>query len=243
MIRQTNLLWHPERRGTLIVGEPRSGTHFLQKVIRDRVQPFMPVSINDEIDLEITPGGSSPTAGRLIGLEARDGYQVAIVNSSHGKAQLIADPELLHSWYVVRVTRQDKIGWFRSWAMFTLHVLGEGNNPPGGTKPDMQFLHHNTPQEVYLEGIRRQGPLRLDARMISQACANLYLQQLGDLIPADETVDYDDLYNYQTEHTWWMENQYPEPEHHRDRSRQLFENWDDIAPILEKLSPRKPASF
>lgn len=219
-MRQVDL-WNTERRGTLIISDPRFGTHFLQKIVADRVRPYRAVEQQNEIDIQ--PADVAPIGHTLAQLAARAPYQVAIVNSVNAKTELLADPGLLESWHVIRLTRRDKVGWMRSWALFFLHPASEVSS----TNRD-RLLHHGTPAQSYIENLHRWGPVELDAAVIKDIASNLCLHTLSLLIPADEEIDYDELPDLQSEHTRWKANDYP------DLSMQaLFSGYDRVGPLLK----------
>lgn len=219
-MRQADL-WNPSRCGTLIISDPRSGTHFLQKIVADRVRPHQSVEINGEIDKQ--PESQAPVAGTLIQMSAETVYQVAIVNSVNAKTALLANPDLLAPWHVIRLTRRDKVGWMRSWALFFLHPGSEVYSTH-----DDRLLHHGTSARAYIENLHQSGPIELDPEVIKDIASNLCLHALSLLVPADEEIDYDDLPGLQSDHTWWKGNDYPDLPMHT-----LFTGYDRIRPLLQ----------
>lgn len=218
-------LWQPDRKGTLIVSDPRFGTHFLQRIIADAVARERPVEKNDEIDLAPIQGWPQSVRSVLERLGDRESYQVAIVNSVVAKNELIAHPEALAQWHVIRLTRRNKIGWFRSFGLFFMHEHSELNSTP--EQRTSRLLHHGTPQEDYLDSLASQGPMIIDAQTVNQIGGNLSLHLLSKLVAVDVEVDYDDLPGMQSEHTWWKGNQYPDM-----AMDQMFADWSEIEPIL-----------
>lgn len=214
-------LWNPSRRGTLIISDPRSGTHFLQRIVADRVGPYQIVETNSEIDKK--PENQTWLAKTLNSLAARPAYQVAIVNSVNAKTELLADLSLLEHWHVIRLTRRDKVGWMRSWAFFFLHPGSEVYSTEAN-----RLLHHGTSAQSYIETLRQVGPIDLDAAMIKNIAGNLCLHSLSLLIPVDEEIDYDDLPGLESEHTWWKGNDYPDLP-----MQALFTHYDRIQSLLE----------
>lgn len=218
-MRQADL-WNADRCGTLIISDPRFGTHFLQKIVADRVRPHLSVELHSEIDKQ--PQEQVPVGLTLAQLAARPTYQVAIVNSVNAKTELLADPGLLAPWHVIRLTRRDKVGWMRSWAWFFLHPGSEVSSRHAD-----RLLHHGTSQQSYIENLHRLGPVELTPDVIKDIASNLCLHALSLLIPADEDIDYDDLPGLQSEHTWWKGNDYPDLPMHT-----LFPGYDRIEPLL-----------
>ena len=214
-------LWDAGRRGTLIISDPRFGTHFLQKIVADRVRAHRAVDTNNEID--ILPEADQPVRLTLTRLADQSHYQVAIVNSVNAKTELLADPDLLDQWHVIRLTRRDKVGWMRSWALFFLHQASEVH----GAGHD-RLLHHGTSSQAYIKSLHDSGPVELDPVVIKDIASNLCLHALSQLIPADEEIDYDELPDLQSEHTWWKGNDYPDLP-----MQALFPGYDRIRPLLE----------
>lgn len=221
-------LWNPDRRGTLIVGDPRTGTHFLQRIVRDRVADHRGVQVNHEIDLAPIRGWPRSVRTVLEQLASQDSYQIAIINSATAKVELISDPAALERWHVIRLTRQDKVSWFRSWALFFLHGRSEVNAAAPATGQDDRLLHHGTPEASYREGLARHGPVMIDSRAVDEACGSLCLHVLAKLIAVDEEIDYEDLPGLQSEHTWWKGNEYPDI-----TMQDMFVNWQEMRPVLE----------
>jgi len=222
-------LWDPLKQGTLIVSDPRTGTHFLQRAVADRVGPHRAVVRNDEIDLDPTtawPGSVGRVLDQLIG---QDQYQVAIVNSVVAKTELIARPDLMRHWHVIRLTRRDKISWFRSWALFFLHAHSEHHRGDG------PLLHHGTTQETYLHSLTSQGAIELDGHSVKDIGGNLSLHLLCKMVAVDEEIDYENLPALASQYTEWKANQYPEIGLDR-----LFTNWAEIEPLLASWSAVDP---
>lgn len=223
-MRQADL-WNADRRGTLIVSDPRFGTHFLQKIVADRVRSNRGVDAHSEIDrLPETQASIDRTLARLAG---QSNYQVAIVNSVNAKTALLADPDLMAAWHVIRLTRRDKVGWMRSWALFFLHPASEV-----ASTHEHPLLHHGTPARSYIENLHQLGPVELNPAVIKDIVSNLCLHALSLLIPADEEIDYDDLPGIQSEHTWWKGNDYPDLP-----MQSLFTGYDRIEPLLRAWTP------
>lgn len=214
-------LWNPDRRGTLIVGDPRFGTHYLQSIVRDHVSATRPYDQNGEIDLAPIVNWPRFVRDKLQEMESRESYQIAIVNSVVAKTELIAHPEMLDRWHVIRLTRKDKISWFRSWALFFMHEHSEHNSGRAS------LLHHGTPQDAYVQSLADHGPVLLDAQNINQVGGNLGLQVLSFLVSADEEIDFDDLPGLQTQHTWWKGNHYPDM-----GMDEMFSNYQEVEALL-----------
>lgn len=221
-------LWNPDRKGTLIVGDPRTGTHFLQRIVRDRVADLQQVQVNHEIDLAPIKGWPRSVRDTLAAMAQRDSYQIAIINSATAKVELISDPAALDQWHVIRLTRRDKISWFRSWALFFLHQKSEVHTSAAASGPDDRMLHHGTPETSYRQALEQHGPVIIDSRAVDEACGSLSLHVLAQLMAVDEEIDYEDLPALQSEHTWWKGNQYPDIAMH-----DMFVNWQEIRAVLE----------
>lgn len=229
-------LWNPDRRGTLIISDPRCGTHFLQRVTSDRVQEHGSVDRNGEIDIPKTPtrlqvgqlNENLPIAPQLAALEMKSAYQVGIVNSISAKLELLADPSLLRSWHVIRLTRRDKVGWMRSWVLFFLHP----NSDLYSTLGD-RLMHHGTGIEHYTETLRRSGAFELTTQVIKDIVGSLTLHTISPVIPVDEEIDYDQLPGLQTENNPWKGNDYPDLPMDvmfsgYARLQPLLENWNNV---------------
>lgn len=221
-------LWNPERKGTLIVGDPRTGTHFLQRIVRDRVADVREVQVNHEIDLAPIKGWPRSVRDTLAAIAQRGSYQIAIINSATAKVELISDPAALDQWHVIRLTRRDKISWFRSWALFFLHRRSEIHVDPPSSGDDDRMLHHGTPEHSYRQGFAQHGPVIIDSQAVDEVCGSLCLHVLGKLIAVDEEIDYEDLPGLQSEHTWWKGNRYPDMAMH-----EMFVNWQEMRVVLE----------
>lgn len=217
-------LWNPERSGTLIVSDPRCGTHFLQSIVKDAVADHRACQTNGEIDLDSATGDLGLLTARLEQMAKSPDYQVGIVNSLSAKTEILARPSMLSRWHVIRLTRRDKVSWMRSWCLFFLSAGSEVN-----VKTDRShvIMHHATTEDIYRSNLDSHGPIRLHSDLIKDLSANLCLHVLCDLIPADEEIDYDDLPGLQSEHTWWKGNQYPDISMH-----DWFENYHEIEPLL-----------
>ena len=229
MIPDQPRLWNPVCKGTLIVSDPRTGTHFLQSTVADLVAQHRAVSSNGEIDLEPTKDWPGSTGRILRQLAQQDEYQVAIVNSVVAKTELIARPDLMTDWHVIRLTRRDKIGWFRSWALFFLHEHSEHQDMSGCLQ------HHGTAQETYLRSLDRHGPMQFDGLKVKSIGGNISLHVLAKLVAVDEEIDYDDLPALASQHTHWKGNQYPQVDLNR-----FFTNWPEIEPLLANWSAIDP---
>lgn len=221
-------LWNPDRKGTLIIGDPRTGTHFLQRIVQDRVAGLREVEINHEIDLAPIKGLPGSVRHTLIAAAQRDSYQIAIINKANAKIELLSDPAVLDQWHVIRLTRRDKVSWFRSWGLFFLHQKSEVNVAPSTANDDDRMLHHGTPESIYRQALVQHGPVIIDNRAVDEACGSLCLHAIGKLIAVDEEIDYEDLPNLQSEHTWWKANHYPDVS-----MEEMFVNWKEIQALLE----------
>lgn len=220
-------LWDPNKRGTLIVGDPRTGTHFLQRVIADLVAADRAVASNDEIDIQWQAHWPRTVRAALESLAQGDAYQIAVVNSVIAKAELIAHPAALDHWHVIRLTRRDKVGWFRSWALFFMHENSEHNQLQSVDLTSGYFLHHGTASETYLSMLERSGPIVLGEQDIKQIGGNVSLHVLSKLVAVDQEIDYDDLPALQSADAHWKGNRYPDID-----LAKFFENWGEIQAML-----------
>lgn len=224
-------LWNPDRRGTLIISDPRCGTHFLQRAVISQVTPHRPIDRNGEIDIpKKTPQlqvgeyyENLPIGPQLAALEKKSAYQVGIVNSISAKLELLADPALLAPWHVIRLTRHDKVGWMRSWVLFFLHPKSALYSTLGDS-----LMHHGTGIEHYTETLRKSGAFELTPQVIKDIVGSLTLHTISPLIEVDEELDYDQLPHLQTEDNPWKGNDYPDLP-----MDVLFSSYDRIQPLLE----------
>lgn len=111
----------PARRGTIIIGNPRFGTHFAQNICRQR-------AYEQGLDViqhgEIVPHRSSKACvlpGDLPGFLSNvspNQYRLIIINHEEHKIPIADNTTLLDDWHVLRIDDDDKYRWFWSWFWF-----------------------------------------------------------------------------------------------------------------------------
>lgn len=221
-------LWNLDRKGTLILGDHRFGSHFLQAVIADclgdRCRPLGLALCANGTD--IIPSDAVDRADILCSFEqltnAPD-YSCLIVNDAVEKLTIMSRPDLLDHWHIVRLVRTDKIKWFISWWFYVRHT--ESNLHRRRMRPE-GFHHHGTPRDNYQAWLGKQGRIRLDDRDILDLKLQLACHLLNYDIAADLEIDYEQLAALSTEHVAWKANEYPS-----SRLEDMFENAD----VLERL--------
>ena len=120
--KTTQELYRQDRRGTLLLGTYRMGTHFLQHLCAYQAQAAGVIAVEHE-ELEKNPEGQafSPASWLpryLAQLVQSPGYHVVIVNHQDHKSALLDRSDILQDWHVVRVIEQDKTRWFKSFFFF-----------------------------------------------------------------------------------------------------------------------------
>lgn len=124
------------RRGTLILGEFRTGSHFLAEVCEYLVKK-QHMTCPPHVELLQTHGPFSKSLDR----SPADGYKIVIVNNSDHKQELVDNPHMIDDWVVIRLVPQDRVRWFLSWFFFIFHKLTpsphtEKNRPPQRARID-----------------------------------------------------------------------------------------------------------
>lgn len=116
------------RSGTLILGEFRSGSHFLHGLIEDAALN-LGLAINPLGELD----GGQPTDGAAVTinqLEAdRDSYHIMILNQTQHKIAVLDNKCPLTNWHVIRLVIDDRRRWFISWLFHNylkLHIKKTG---------------------------------------------------------------------------------------------------------------------
>ena len=111
----------PPRRGTVILGSPRMGTHFVHEVCRKLA---LQAGLEVEQHGEIAPHNLSNkfvAAENLpvfFGQARPDRYHLVIVNHEQYKMILADASSIIDDWYVLRLDDNDKYRWFWSWFWF-----------------------------------------------------------------------------------------------------------------------------
>lgn len=116
------------RSGTLILGEFRSGSHFLHGLIEDAAQDMgLPANPLGELDGGLPTDGAAEMINHL---EAdRDSYHVAILNQTQHKISVLDYQSKLSNWHVIRLVIDDRRRWFISWLFHNylkLHIKKTG---------------------------------------------------------------------------------------------------------------------
>lgn len=180
-------LWDERKVGTLIVGQFRTGTHYLDQIIADTIsQPSVRV---DEIcqDNQLT---------QFVKLSQQSNkYKIAILNNFTPKFYL-TNNELLQKWHVIHLTRVDLVGHFISDWFWRLHEGKRRYHVP-------EIKHHNTDHKSYRDNIT--APVEYDINMVI-----FWLQEqlINYHVPHNEQIDYSELAALETHNTKWMPNSY-----------------------------------
>ena len=93
--------WNPNKTGTLIIGSPRVGTHFLEKIVCHHVGD----SAQQHSEELLGDLSASVFIEKLLDYQSVPGYHTLIVNNSFQKMLLKAYPELLKSWHCIQIGR------------------------------------------------------------------------------------------------------------------------------------------
>lgn len=110
------------KRGTMIVGCPRLGTHYLQALCGyHAAQSGLDVVEHDEINhMPDTPRYVDPHHIHSYLRQNMPGrYRLIILNHLEHKMPLAGSPGVLDDWHVIRVRDADPHRWFWSWFLFT----------------------------------------------------------------------------------------------------------------------------
>ena len=180
-------LWDKSKVGTLIVGQFRTGTHFLEKVVAESFQESVlrpdEICTNNQIDQFVELSQHSPT------------YKVAILNNFTPKFYL-TDNELLSKWHVIHLTRTDLVGHFISDWFWRLHDGQRRYHVP-------EIRHHNTDYAAYRSNM--SDPVEYDINLVI-----FWLQEqlINYHVPADIRIDYNELASLETDKAKWMPNSY-----------------------------------
>lgn len=115
-------LINPSRRGTMIIGAYRLGSHFLHDLCCSRArEQGLDVVAHDEL---VGPSGAGTDPEvflqQLISIVSAPGYHVLVLNELNQKSDLLSNPVVLDDWHVIRLIDDDKQRWFKSW-FFYLH--------------------------------------------------------------------------------------------------------------------------
>jgi len=159
-------------------------------------------------------------------LENQPGYKIAIINDQMPKALVIAKPELLNNWHVVRIMHNSKLRWFLSYWFFLMAK---------STGAD----HHNTKQQVYLDQIHAQQPTELSVWQIKMLCSTLNQTIINQQISCDFQLEFSDLSSYAIgSEVAWLGNEYPDI-----KLSDLFTNSDVIEKLLTNWPKEIPSAI
>jgi hypothetical protein len=198
------------KKGTLILGYYRNGTHFLQDTILDL---YPGIQVYDEI-------GNDNTINDLEQLTQSSGYKICILNNTAPKFYLAGRRDLLDQWHIINLTRNNKVQHFISYWFWEQNTLQERISNSG------KFSHHNTKHDVYKNSMLG-NKVCYDIEAI---IAWLQEQLINFHIAYNETVDYDELPKYQTDNISWTPNQY-----HSIGLADIFENHQEIHNLLSSF--------
>lgn len=108
-------------RGTIIVGTPRLGTHFLLSLCRHRAShKGLDVIDHGEININVRSPKCVLPADFLAFManDAYNQYRLVIINHEQYKTRMINDDEIARGWHLIRLVDHDKRRWFWSWFWF-----------------------------------------------------------------------------------------------------------------------------
>lgn len=113
-------LINPSRRGTMIIGAYRLGSHFVHDLCCSRArEQGLDVVAHDEL---VGPSGAETDPEvflqQLISIVSAPGYHVLILNELNQKSDLLDRPIMLNDWHVIRLIDDDKQRWFKSWFFY-----------------------------------------------------------------------------------------------------------------------------
>jgi hypothetical protein len=144
---------------------------------------------------------------------------VAIMNSVEPKFDLVAHPELLDEWHVIKLTRKNKVHHFLSYWFWEKNTMQQRFDDTG------EFKHHGTGNGVYRAALQQKQHCALSA------VKNWLQEQLVlEFLPADYTLDYDDLGTAGAGLIAWN------PNHYGDITlADLFTNSAEVQDLLENF--------
>jgi len=109
------------KRGTMIVGCPRLGTHYIQALCGYHAAQA-DLAVIEHGELNHMPGSPLYVDPNHIHSYLRQSmpgqYRLVILNSESHKLPLAASPAVLEDWHVIRVCDADPYRWFWSWFLF-----------------------------------------------------------------------------------------------------------------------------
>lgn len=197
-------LWNPKKKGTLIIGSPRFGTHFLKNLVVHTVGEKNCSRFPENFDIHDNNLFPLEFHDRMQKAVLLDLYSVLIINDTWQKLMLLSNAKLLDSWHTIRVTHMDKIRWFISyWCYF------RDRHSKLVDKENGKFYHHATPSDFYSRYISTDSKIPLNRNDILAALSSLNEHTVSYGIEVDEEIDYSNLKNFQNNEIRWLENQYP----------------------------------
>jgi hypothetical protein len=129
------------RQGTLIVGSPRMGTHYLQALCLSHATD-LGCPVQEDGEIKHVPGGPRyvppDTIGSFLQSNGQGQYRLVILNHSQHKIPLLDQPAVLDDWHVIRLRDTDPYRWFWSWFLFMHSVQGNNSMYPALTRLGIQ---------------------------------------------------------------------------------------------------------
>lgn len=175
------------KKGTLILSYYRSGSHFLSNLILEELQKR---HIRSVLLHEICNDETVNDLKKVL----KDKYAVAIMNVVNPKYDLIASPELLKDWHVIKLTRNNKLQHFISYYFWKKNTLD-----------NQIYKHHNTPSSVYKSNL--SDKIFYDINLVKHWLSELLILYF---IHSDIELDYKDLEYLATDTVKWLPNDYSE---------------------------------
>jgi hypothetical protein len=200
-------LYDLSKKGTLVLSYYRSGTHYLQ----DAVIASLPTSKRYD---EICNDG---TIRQLLETDSR--YMVAIMNSLEPKFNLVAHPEILNDWHVIKLTRRNKVHHFLSYWFWEKNTMQQRFDDNG------KFKHHGTDNGIYKSALQSKQHCEL-----SVVKNWLQEQLILEFLPYNYSLDYDDLDVACAGLITWNPNQYGDI-----TLADLFTNSEEVQDLLENF--------
>jgi hypothetical protein len=183
-------LFDKNKKGTLIVSYYRSGTHFLSSLINEKVD-FAKSGFVGELVADID--------FRVIHSKIANVYQIAILNATDPKFDLVAHPWMIADWHVIKLTRTNKVNHFISWYFWMKNF--EQNET-------FKFKHNSASSSDYLNYMSSQTEkIYYDINKIKSWISE---QLITYFVKCDEVIDYDELKYLTSENcvTKWSPNDY-----------------------------------
>lgn len=109
----------PNKKGTVILGNYRTGSHFISKLTVEAAKSIGLVAT----ELEEHMAYDANICLEFVQLDCSTNYLIVIINHADLKIGLLNNPNLLKDWHVIRTTDQDLHRWFLSY-----HVMMNRNS-------------------------------------------------------------------------------------------------------------------